>query len=132
MAGRFFVRLFQSFGSPCGHAHFFRVNQMTKRSDKTCSLDFGAHEIGNHLFPEFGLVRGLPPGGGHAGQPGGFPLNGILALGFCHVVRVGQPHADLSARRATEGGYPGFVQIPFLGLGAHELQGPSGIMMGSG
>ena len=48
-------------------------------------------------------VRCNVRGGGHTGQAREFALDGILAVGFSHVVGVGQPHADLRAGRTTEG-----------------------------
>ena len=104
MAGRFFIGLVQCFGTPSGHADFFRINQTTKRADKTFRVNFASHQTGNHFFPELNFVRRLTTHGGHTGQAGGFSLNWILAFWFCHFVGIGQPHTDLSTRRSTECG----------------------------
>ena len=88
-------------------------------------LDGGQADL---FFQKERVECGLPAHGNGSTNAGRLAQNRVFTPGIGQVVVVGKPQAGGRPGRTTGHRNAGWVKVPFLGLGAQELDGPGGIM----
>ena len=91
-------------------------------------LDGGQADL---FFQKEWIERGLPAHGNGTTYTGRLAQDGIFTLGIGQVVVIGEPEAGGRPGRTAGHRNAGWIEVPFLGLGAKELDGPGGIMNGT-
>ncbi len=86
--------------------------------------------VGGPLDELFGVERGLGSTDGGAGEAGGFAGDGVGGGGVGHVVMEGEVEAGAGSGGTAAGGDAVFVDLPFGGFAADELEGAGGVFEG--